>query len=417
MTTSKILSGEAGFETLATRVGLSADEKEGRRRALERSYMPFRCTEYYVDLIAGLDEPYRTQMLNIVLPPVGVGAFKGRFDPYGNTGVGEADTRFLQHKYETTLLVHFVDVCISSCQFCYKVNEIRHEGWSAAKTQHKIDAALAHLDAHPEVNNVLFTGGDPASVGSQLLVASIRRLLSHPNVRVVRFATKALAFDPERFLDPELLEFFEEVQAWPGKQVVMINQINHPAELNAVSGAVLRELSARGVHMRGQPAIVKGVNDEVDTLVDLLQRFLDHGVVAYYLTAFMPVRGVEQYGLTLDEVFRRVAAAKRRLSGLEKKGVLLASHDFGKLEIVGFTPSAEAPEHIILKWHQAAMPKYLPEAVRSRIPTLPEEVLYLKYQPGEIFCVDHLFAFNGLPYVDHQNLLRAHPALAAVAPG
>lgn len=415
MSKSRILKGTEGFEELATRVGLTPMEREARRASLERSYMPFQCTEHYMELIASLDEPYRTQVLNIVLPPPGLAPYQGRFDPYGNTTVGRDESPFLQHKYDTTLLVHFVDVCVSSCQFCYKVNEIRHEGWSAGQTHLKVAAALEYLDGHPQVNNVLFTGGDPAAVGSKVLVRSIRRLLQHPNVRVVRFATKTLAFDPLRFMDPELLDFFEEVQQMRGKQVVMINQFNHPAELSGASGEVLEALRRRGVQMRGQPAVVKGVNDDVDTLVDLQQRFLDHGVVSYYLTTFMPVRGVEQYGLTLDEVFLRVAAAKRRLSGLEKKGVLLASHDFGKFEIVGFAPRPEAPERIILKWHQAAMTKYLPQALLDRVPTRPEDVMILDYHPGT-YCIDHLFRDNGLPHFDSGNQLHLASPLETVVP-
>lgn len=403
---TKILRGEEGFHALADALGFDEETRAARWSALTRSYMPFQCTESYLQRIQGLNEPYRTQMTNIVLPPLAPAAYRGRFDPYGNTTVAGPSAGYLQHKYTTTLLVHFVDVCVSSCQFCYKVDDIRHTGSSAGRTDEKITRALEYLDAHPEVNNVLFTGGDPAAVGASVLVRSIRRLLEHDSVRVVRFASKTLAFDPLRFMDPELLAFFEEVSRMEGKQVVMINQFNHPAEIEGETVRVLGELRARGVQMRGQPALVKGVNDAVDTLVDLQQRFLDHGIVSYYLTTFMPVRGVEQYGLTLHEAFTRVAEAKRRLNGLEKKGVLLASHDFGKLELVGFDPSPEEPERIVLKWHQAAMPKYLPESLKRRVPTRPEDVLVLDYVSDATYCIDHLFRDNGLPYFDAENRLR-----------
>jgi lysine 2,3-aminomutase len=143
----------------------------------------------------------------------------------------------------------------------------------------------------------------------------------------------------------------------------------------------------------------------VETLVDLQRGFLDHQVISYYLTVFMPVRGVEQYALRLHEAYGRVAEAKRRLSGPEKKGVLLTSHDFGKFEIGGFLPSPERPERIVLKWHQAAMEQYLPEALKRRIPSRPEDVVVLDYCPESMYCIDHVFRGNGLPYIDPENEL------------
>ena len=232
----KVFNGVEGFETFAEKVGLSSDEKVERRRLLGESYMPFKVTEHYTDLIASQQEPYRTQMLNIVLPPTGIKPFKGRFDPYGNKRFRQDDRAFLQHKYEKTLLLHIDDFCISNCQFCYKVNEIRHETVKSASVDEKVDMALEYLAQHSEVDNVLFTGGDPASFRkTRDLTNLIGRLFQHEPLRVVRFATKGLAYDPERFMDGELLYFFKDINERPGKQVSVIAQMNHPAELGEKS--------------------------------------------------------------------------------------------------------------------------------------------------------------------------------------
>ena len=178
MAASKMLSGQSGFEEFADRVGLDGAERASRRAALEASFMPFLCTAHYAETIAEQAEPYRTQMMNIVLPPPGTAPYRGRFDPYGNVSYKSDDHVFLQHKYSTTLLLHFVDVCLSNCQFCYKVNEIRHENSSQAQTGLKITAALKYVDSQPTVNNILFTGGDPAVVKPAALGDALRRLLA-----------------------------------------------------------------------------------------------------------------------------------------------------------------------------------------------------------------------------------------------
>ncbi len=405
MASLKVLSGVQGFEDFADKVGISGEERVQRREALKQSFMPFKVTEHYTDLIASQTEPYRTQLTNIVLPPTGEKPFRGRFDPYGNKSYRK-DQAFIQHKYDKTLLLHIDDFCISNCQFCYKVNEIRHETTENVGLDEKIDSALGYLTLHPEIDNVLFTGGDPASFRrTSQLTELIGRLISHDNVRTVRFATKGLAYDPARFLDGELLQFFSEINERPRKQVSIISQINHPAEMDKTSEEAIRQLQSVGVQIRGQPAIIRGVNDSVDTLIDLQRRFLDNKVISYYLTVFMPVRGVEQYGLPLDEAFRNVAESKRHLSGLEKKGVLLTSHDFGKFEINGFYPTPEEPEKIVLKWHEATMSKNLPESLKTRIPTRPEDILILDYDEGEMYCIDHVFERNNLPFFNSNGEL------------
>lgn len=402
----KVLIGMDGYEEFANKLGLSPREKLERKHLLEQSFMPFKVTEYYANLIASQSEPYKTQMMNIVLPPSGSKSFKGRFDPYGNKNYRQDKRAFLQHKYKKTLLLHIDNFCISNCQFCYKVNEIRHEVVKSANIDEKVDMALAYLTEHPEVDNILFTGGDPASFRRTTDLSNlIGRLIAHKNVRLVRFATKGLAYDPERFTDSELLAFFKQVNEIPGKQVSVIAQINHPGEMSEISAYAIGELKKVGVQVRGQPALIKGVNDSVETLIDLQRKFLDNQIISYYLTVFMPVRGVEQYGLTLDEIFRKVAESKRNLSGLEKKGVLLTSHDFGKFEICGFYPNPEKPEKIVLKWHQAAMEQYLPKKLKDMISTRSEDLLVLNYNPEFMYCIDHVFEQNGLPYINSDGKL------------
>ena len=406
-----------GFDAFAEYVAMPTAEAEERRRLLAESYMPFRVTLYYADLIREQKEPYRGQLLNVILPPPGTKYFRGRFDPYGNRHARSASMSFLQHKYERTLLLHIDDFCVANCQFCYKVNEIRlerHEGWPYRE---KVARAVAHLRAHPEIDNVLLSGGDPASFRkTEDLIEIITAMLEPDTVRFVRFATKGLAYDPARFLDPTLLAFFERVNRSTTKRIHLIVQLNHPAEIGPGTVKAIMALRSAGVQLRGQPALIRGVNDSVETLVDLQRRFLDAQIVSYYITVFMPVRGVEQYALPLHEAFGVVAASKRQLGGLEKKGILVASHDFGKLEVCGFHPSPESPRRIVLKWHQVARPELLPESLRSRVPCRGEDLLVLNYEPAATYCIDDVFRTNDLPYHDADNqLVEPDPAKALQA--
>ena len=389
--------GEAGFNEFATFIGLSDSETEARAEALSRSYMPFRVTSHYADLIRNARGNDRNELLNIVLPPAGKGAFEGRFDPYGNLVYSDDAHAFLQNKYPKTLLVHMTDYCSAHCQFCYKVSEIRVSHASAAAEEKKIDATLRFLDANPAIDNILFTGGDPGSIKPQKLARYIRRLIDHPSIRVLRFATKSIVFEPSILANPELCQLFAEIHRNIGKQVTVIAQINHPAEFSAETAETLRTLRRADVLVRGQPAVVKGVNDKADVLSRLMRAFNDHRIVAYYFTLFMPVRGVEQYGVPIHDGHAAFQLASGNVNGLEKKGVLLISHDFGKVEVVGFSEPGADDRKIILRWHEVAAPKYLPPGLLEAIPHHMGDVFELHYPPGGAYSFDQLLQFNGLP--------------------
>jgi L-lysine 2,3-aminomutase len=405
----KTYRGIEGFELFANAVGLEVEERAQRLAVLQNSYMPFMVTEFYTNLIANAPKADRDRLLNIVLPFRGRRHFSGRFDPYGNVKYRRDSMYFLQHKYAPTLLVHMYDFCISNCQFCYKVNEIRHEKKSGFEFSEKIDAALAYIDGHPEINNVLYSGGDPAAMEVSRLMECMERLIAHRSIRTVRFATKVLAYNPNYFLDPDLLAFLTRTNQQPGKQVAVIAQLNHPAEMSVDSGRALAALAHAGVQIRGQPTLAAGINDDEDVLVRLHQKYIDHRIIPYYFTVFMPVRGVEQYGIRLHHAYAMMGRVHARLNGLEKKGVLLASHDFGKFEICGFLPDARAPREIVLRWHERPFDSFLPQPLVERYPRDHHALLVLKYDVERTYCIDHLFEQNGLPFFNTDGNLTSSP--------
>ena len=88
--------------------------------------------------------------------------------------------------------------------------------------------------------------------------------------------------------------------------------------------------------------------------------------------------------------------------GLDFDGVI---SDCGKFEINGFYPTPEELEKIVLKWHEAAMSKHLPESLKTRVPTRPEDILILDYDKDELYCIDHVFERNNLPFFNSNGEL------------
>lgn len=384
------------FGEFCQRVGISGKEKDQRRLLLGYSLMPFQVTEHYTRLIESYNDPYRSQLINVVLPTVADSPRKGRFDPYGNV-TARVNVPFLQHKYEKTLLVHAQDACMGNCQGCYKVREIRVDGTTTALTSSQIQEAWQYLTDHTEIDNVLVTGGDPAAIATDKLIYIMTALLEPQNVSIVRFATKGLAFNPQRFQDDKLLKFFEDVNYSSGKRIKIIAHYSHPAEIDGESKKSLRALQSAGSQIYGQPVIWRGVNDDVDVFTKLQNLFAENDIQSYYLVSCMPVKGAEQYMMPLEKAYLIIAESKQRLNGLAKKGVFVAPHDYGKLEITGFLPNGEKPEKIVLKWHEVAMPQYLPVAFKH---TKPEDLLVLDFEPNAMYCFDDVLRYNKLPYIE-----------------
>ena len=390
----KNFSGIVGFEEFCKVIGMSEDEKELRRKCLIDSNMSFLVNEYYADLIKETNEPQRQQMLNIVLPPVYEKKFVGRFDPYGNKKFRKADTIYLQHKYKQTLLVHINNTCFSHCQFCYKVNELNTD--ANHLYQQIVGNAVTYIKEHPEINNVLLTGGDPMVFGNKSLSYILEHFSDLPQIRGIRIATKALSFYPLRFLDDQLLSILSACNK-KKKHITIIAHISHPAEFSGTMVAAIEKIEKAGASIRSQPVLARGINDSVETLTRLFQKAFDHKIPPYYLSQFMPVRGVEQYALPIDQAYQIVAKVNEELSGLEKKSIFVAPHDFGKLEICGFYPSVEQPDEIVLKWHQIVNETYLPKVFTDRVPTKHGPLLKFKYRKNSLYNMDDVFEYNHIP--------------------
>ncbi|MCL2052358.1 MAG: 4Fe-4S cluster-binding domain-containing protein [Lachnospiraceae bacterium] len=374
----KILNGEQGFQEFAMRVNLSPLEIKNRKKMLDKSYMPFAVSDYYTDLCQKLTGIEKEQMINQVLPPIMEKPVTGRFDPYGNALHRKGDSDFLQHKYKKTLLFHLNNHCLSNCQFCYKVREIRTEKGSAAKYLDNVEKALQYLNAHPEIDDVLITGGDPMMLSPELLIKCLSPLLRQPTVRFIRIATKALSFMPSLFNNDNLLSFFAEMNQ--KKQITIVSNSSHHAEFSQECEKSIAMIQGTKSQIRSQPVLMRGVNDTSESLIKLHQKILDNKMIFYYISLFMPVLGVEQYAMPIHEAYMKLAEAKASLTGIEKKSMFILAHDFGKIEVCGFMPTYQNPQKIVLRWHQIVDSEYLSESFKM-IPQMGlDQLMILKYE-------------------------------------
>lgn len=302
----------------------------------------FRCNDYYLSLIDwdDPDDPIR----RVVVPHVGELDEWGRLDPSDEKTYTVMPG--VEHKYPSTVLFLVSNVCAGICRYCF-----RKRVFITPRAEHlrDIPAAIEYVRAHEEVTNVLLTGGDPLILATANLAEIIRQLRQIDHVQIVRIGTRVPAFNPYRISDdPTLLEMIEQYST-AAKRIYVMTHFIHPRELTDVAIRAVGLLQEAGAITANQTPLIRGVNDDPETLADLLRQLSSIGDVPYYIFQCRPARGNKAYTVPIEEGYEIIEQAKSRVSGLAKRLRYTMSHATGKMEVIG-----KLGGHVYFKYHRAA---------------------------------------------------------------
>jgi KamA family protein len=315
----------------------------------------FRATPYYLSLIDwnDPDDPLR----KIVIPTEAeIDETEGVLD--ASDEASNTKIRGLQHKYRQTALLLVTEVCASYCRFCFRKRLFMDD---VHETSLDISRGVDYIRRHPEINNVLLTGGDSLMMSARRLAEVFRRLREIEHVRIIRLGTKVPAFEPQRITeDPDLLEVISKYSL-PDRRIYVMAHFNHPRELTEASREALRLLLAHGAIVVNQTPLLRGVNDRPGVIAELFNELSYLGVPPYYLFQCRPTEGNDSFKVPLREGARIFDRAMEKMSGLAKRARYCMSHATGKVQILGLSNG-----HIILKYHQAKNP-----ADQNRLLVLP----------------------------------------------
>ncbi len=313
----------------------------------------YQVTAFYRRQIQG--SGYWDQLKHIVEPSVREFTSPGSLDTSGeheNTVVPG-----LQHKYRQTGLLLVTDRCASYCRYCFRKRLVGNDSAEIAPDYAKVAEYIA---AHPEMDNVLMSGGDPFVLSTKNLHLILDHLLPIPHLRSIRFGTKTTAFYPPRFSDPKLPELFWRIQN-ADKAPIVVSHFDHVGEISAESEEAIRRLRGLGVQFLNQGVLLGRVNDDPDVLVDTMTRLHNIGARPYYLFQGRPVRGASHFQVPIRRGVEIVRAVQRRLPGIEKTFRYVMSHVTGKIEILGMDR-----DRVIMRQHQSTDPARVGEVFSRR---------------------------------------------------
>lgn len=271
-----------------------------------------------------------------------------------------------QHKYRETLLFFPSQgqVCHSYCTFCFRWaqfvgdKDLRFAASESADLHH-------YLDAHPEITDLLVTGGDPMVMKTRNLAEHLEPLLDprFEHVQTIRIGTKSLTFWPQRYVtDPDaddLLRLLERLVSG-GKQVALMAHFNHWRELDTpIARRAIERVRSTGAVIRSQAPVLRHINDDPDVWARLWQTQVRLGIVPYYMFVERDTGARRYFELSLARAHAIYRNAMQQVSGLARtaRGPSMSASP-GKVEVQGVA-EIQGEKVFVLRFIQGRNPDWV----------------------------------------------------------
>ena len=337
---------------------LTASERAGARRAEQRG-LPLRITPYYLSLIDPRDPvcPIRRQCV-----PLGAEEDEvpgDMADPLGE--IAHEVAPHLIQRYPDRVLLLATDRCAVYCRFCTRSRMVG--AGDGAVSIEALAAALAWLRAHPEVRDVIVSGGDPLAMATERIERLVAAVRAVESVETIRLATRVPVTLPMR-VTPELLRALKAHHPlW------VMTHFNHPRELTPAAVDACERFADAGFPVMNQTVLLRGVNDDATVLAALFRRLVRARVRPYYLLQMDPVRGTAHLRTPLARGVAIMEQLQGRLTGIAlPKLVCDTPGGLGKVPLGPETVVARVPGRTTLRTFRGETVDYVdpPDDAASR---------------------------------------------------
>jgi lysine 2,3-aminomutase len=236
-------------------------------------------------------------------------------DPIGDDA--HTPVKGVVHRYADRCLLKLVHVCPVYCRFCFRREMVGPQG-DGTLTGDELNAALGYIESQPGIWEVILTGGDPFLLSARRVREITQRLAAIDHVKIIRWHTRVPAVDPLR-VTPDLVDALRI----EGAATYVVLHTNHPRELTREARAAIARIVDSGVPMLSQTVLLKGVNDDVETLEALMRALVEARVKPYYLHHLDKAPGTSHFRCTIAEGQALAQALHERASGLAQPTYVL----------------------------------------------------------------------------------------------
>jgi lysine 2,3-aminomutase len=249
-----------------------------------------------------------------------------RADPIGDAA--HSPVPGIVHRHPDRVLFKVVSACPVYCRFCFR-REMIGPGKDNALSKEDFETALAYIASHPEIWEVILTGGDPFILSPRRIAEITDRLGAIAHVKVIRWHSRVPVTDSDRVTD----EMVAALHASSATTYVAVHA-NHAREFSPDARSAIARLVEGGIVLVSQSVLLKGVNDTVETLADLMRGFVENRIKPYYLHHPDLAPGTSHFRLGIEDGLALVRALRAQVSGLAMPTYMLdIPGGFGKVPL------------------------------------------------------------------------------------
>ena len=338
-----------GLEDLEKIVRVTEDERTAISR--HTGPLPFAITPYYLSLV---DPDNPEQSLRRTMIPVTDEYLKTpgeAEDPLGEEK--DSPVPGIVHRYPDRVLFLVANSCASNCRYCTRSRMVENPDNNCIFYQAQWENAIAYIEAHAEVRDVLLSGGDPLTLSDEKLDWLLSRLRRIPHVEFIRIGTKVPVVMPQRITPPLTRVLKRYHPLW-----VSIH-FTHPDELTPETQEACARLADAGVPLGSQTVLLAGINDSVDTMKRLMHGLLKLRVKPYYLYQCDPIIGSSHFRTSVQKGLEIIQGLRGHTTGYAVPTYVIdAPQGGGKIPLVPDYIAGRDGDDLVLRNYQGLYFRY-----------------------------------------------------------
>jgi lysine 2,3-aminomutase len=330
---------------------------DAEREALEKLQAIYKLAipPYYFSLIDPFDaeDPIRRQSVASPLEMAGATGSDGEDDPLDEDK--DSPVPGLTHRYPDRVLVVTTHVCTMYCRFCTRKRAtMKRGGWDAVSRDDL--RMVEYVRDHPEIHDVIISGGDPLTLPPEKLEFFLRGFGSLPHVDVIRLGTRVPVTLPQRIDDDELLRVLGVTD-----KIWIQTHFNHPREITPEAKRACDRLRLRGMPINNHAVLLKGVNDSLAVQRELCRALLQIKVRPYYLFHCDPVTGAGHFRTPVWKGIEIVEGLRGHMSGLGVPTYVVdAPRGGGKIPLMPNYLLSASNDSVVLRNYEGMIVHYHP---------------------------------------------------------
>ena len=266
---------------------------------------PFYCSRHYAELIRNASKP--EALLREILPTKAEYENVPGFvdDPVGDIPASKSEC--VIQKYDRRALVMTTAACGVRCRFCFRRNY-------PFQNMPDVDVQVrSWLDTHSDIWEIILSGGDPLMLSPSKFKSLIEAIDDHSSVTTLRIHTRLPVMRPD--LVQQRMDFLKELPA--RFDCVLVSHVDHPDELDEESQIIFGQLKYSGWTLLNQSVLLKDVNDDTGTMVQLCRKLFEQGVLPYYLHQLDHAKGVAHYEVSDEKAKALIEEIRTKLPGYQ----------------------------------------------------------------------------------------------------